>query len=110
MIIFAPVPCLPPDENACASKNKALYVSLTHLSWLQIMCLNRELLEKHGSICAQPCLDVGKRMAYFIHAEKLLCCFLLLLCFFRCSLQCEWHTRVDCEGSILSVQPSANYS
>lgn len=69
------------------------------------MCLSRELFEEHGSKCAQSCLDVGKHMVSFIHGQKLPCCFLSPLCFFKCSFQWEWHTRVDCEGSILSVQP-----
>lgn len=49
-----PIPCLPPDTNACASKKKKkgkkhLYVSIIFFLWLQIMHLNRDLFEKCGS-------------------------------------------------------------
>lgn len=52
-------------------KKNPTVVSLTCLSWLQIMCLNRELFEKHDSKCVQSCLDVEKHMVYFMHAKKL---------------------------------------
>lgn len=82
-VIFAPTPCLPPDKNACASEKKTqtTVVSLTCLSWPQIMRLNRELFEKHDSKYVQSCLDVGKHMFYFIHAKKLPCYFLSPLYF-----------------------------
>lgn len=80
-IIFPPTPHLPPDKKACASEKNPTVVSLTCLSWPQIMHLNRELFEKHDSECVQSCLDVGKHMVYFIHAKKLPCYFLSPLYF-----------------------------
>lgn len=62
-------------------KKKNTVVSLSCLSWPQIMHLNRELFEKHDSKCVQSCLDVGKHMVYFIHAKKLPCYFLSPLYF-----------------------------
>lgn len=79
-----------------------LYVSKTLFLWLHV---NKELFEKHGSKCAWSCIGGGKHVVYFIHAEKLPCSFLSLLCFFTCSFLREWHTCVDCEGNILSVRP-----
>lgn len=75
------------------------------LLWLCIMRVNRELFEKCDSKYARSCVGGEKHMVYFIQAEKLPCCFLSLQYILECSFRCEWHTRVDCEGNILSVQP-----